>query len=154
MNQEHTIHCKLQLDNVATMSPNQIQPCTCYDEDACNNGVWEEWTPCDGDCKQTRTRNRGASLEETEPRDCPGLCFLEVEQDINDELENVPIKGSNKFWHPRIMNGVQAYGGSLPYIARLTFQTFDEFHSDTQAGFTIFCVNKHEKLHSWVQILL
>ena len=116
-------------------APDEIENCTCYDEDACNNGVWEDWTPCDGNCKQTRTRNRGASLEQTVPRDCPDLCFLEVANDFNQTLENVPIKGEKKFWHHRVANGVQAYGGSLPYIARLTFQKFDEFHSDTQAGF-------------------
>ena len=35
----------------------------------------------------------------------------------------------------RLMNGSSAYPGSLPYIVRLTFQSFDQFHSDTQAGF-------------------
>ena len=142
MDQEHTIHCKLKLDNVASITPESIKPCTCYDEDACNNGVWEEWTACDGSCEQTRTRNRGASREQVEIRDCRklGLCFLEVENDIDVELERVSIKNGAKFWTQRIMNRFQAYGGSLPYIARLTFQKFDEFHSDTQAGFQYLTV--------------
>ena len=136
MDQEHTIHCKLKLDNVASITPESIQPCTCYDEDACNNGIWSEWSECDGQCEQFRIRNEGGSRQEIQPRDCRtmGLCFFDVKNEIDNELENVSIKGDSKFWHSRILNGFQAHGGSLPYIVRLTFQEFDEFHSDTQAG--------------------
>ena len=33
------------------------------------------------------------------------------------------------------MNGSSVYPGSLPYVVRLTFQSFDQYHSDSQAGF-------------------
>ena len=36
----------------------------------------------------------------------------------------------------RLTNGSTSYPGSLPYIVRLTFQTFDQYHSDSQAYFT------------------
>ena len=63
-------------------------------------------------------------------------CFLDVENEIDDTLNHVSIKGANKFLDQTIMNGEKMDDGSLPYIVRLTLQDFDEFHSDTQAGFS------------------
>ena len=64
-----------------------------------------------------------------------GLCYLDVEDEIDDTLNHVSIKGANKFWDQQIMNDEEIDDGILPYIVRLTLQDFDEFHSDTQAGF-------------------
>ena len=136
MDQEHDIHCELMLDIVPKVAES-IPNCTCYDEDACNNGVWSSWSNCDGTCKQMRIRNEGASGEETEERVCPGLCFLEVSDDIDTELETCSIKNGRSFWndqqpHKRLLNGISAYEGSLPYVVRLTSQTLKQFNSDSQ----------------------
>ena len=76
-----------------------------------------------------------------------GLCYLDVEDEIDDTLNHVSIKGVNKFWDQKITNDTEIDDGLLPYIVRLTLQDFDEFHSDTQAGFykkmiTIFETSK------------
>ena len=64
-----------------------------------------------------------------------GLCYLDVENEIDDTLDHISIKGANKFLDQTIINDEEMDDGSLPYIVRLTLQDFDEFHSDTQAGF-------------------
>ena len=136
MDQEHDIHCELELD-VVPRTDEPVPNCTCYDEDSCNNGVWSAWSECDGNCKQWRIRNEGASGEKIEEQTCPGLCFLEVSDDIDTELETCSIQNGRSFWsnqqpNNRIMNGKSAYEGTLPYVVRLTFQTFDQFYSDSQ----------------------
>ena len=60
---------------------------------------------------------------------------MDVENEIDDTLNHISIKGANKFWDQEIMNDEEIDDGSLPYIVRLTLQEFDEFHSDTQASF-------------------
>ena len=136
MDQEHDIHCELLLD-VVPKATETISNCTCYDEESCNNGVWSAWSECDGTCKRRRVRNEGASGEETEEEKCPGLCYLEVSNNIDTELETCSIQNGRSFWsdqqpHKRIMNGASAFEGTLPYVVRLTFQTFDQFYSDSQ----------------------
>ena len=136
MDQEHDIHCELKLEK-APKSKESVPNCSCYDEDSCNNGVWSAWSMCDGACKQMRIRNEDASKEETEERTCIDLCFLDVSDDIDKELETCSIENGRSFWsnqqpHKRIMNGVSVYEGSLPYVVRLTFQTLNQFHSDSQ----------------------
>ena len=64
-----------------------------------------------------------------------GLCYLDVEDEIDETLNHVSIKGANKFWDQTIINDEEKDDGIFPYIVRLTLQDFDEFHSDTQAGF-------------------
>ena len=65
-----------------------------------------------------------------------GLCYLDVENEIDDTLDHISIKSANKFLDQTIINDEEMDDGSLPYIVRLTLQDFDEFHSDTQAGFS------------------
>ena len=60
---------------------------------------------------------------------------MDVENEIDDTLNHISIKGANKFWNETIMDDDEMDDGSLPYIVRLTLQEFDEFHSDTQASF-------------------
>ena len=68
IDQDHTIDCKIRLQNVA-FDPNKIKDCTCYHEDQCKNGIWEAWSECDGSCFQSRIRRRDEN-EEKEERDC------------------------------------------------------------------------------------
>ena len=133
------------------MKPGEIPTCTCFSNESCDSGAWSYWSSCDGSCKQTRTRNRDETDEETESRDCQNLCFFDVEDDIDDELNTCSIQNNRSKRHAfnaiasqqmtsrkmtsRLMNGSSTYPGSLPYVVRLTFQSFDQFHSDTQAGF-------------------
>ena len=37
-----------------------------------------------------------------------------------------------------MFNGKTVFAGSLSYVVRLTFQSFDQFHSDSQAPFQLF----------------
>ena len=67
--------------------PENIQTCTCYNNESCDSGAWSYWSNCDGNCKQTRIRNQGETDEATESRDCQNLCFLNVEDDIDEELK-------------------------------------------------------------------
>ena len=133
------------------MKPDEIPNCTCFSNESCDSGAWSYWSSCDGGCKQTRIRNKDETDEETESRDCQNLCFFDVEDDIDDELNTCSIQNNRSKRHAfnaiesqqvtsrkmtsRLMNGSTAYPGSLPYVVRLTFQSFDQFHSDTQAGF-------------------
>ena len=148
----YQIHCRLQLENApSTVEPDEIPNCTCYNNESCDSGAWSYWSNCDGNCKQTRIRNKDQTDEETESRDCQNLCFYDVEDDVDEELNTCSIQSGRSKRHAfnakaspqmtsgkktsRLMNGSSAYPGSLPYVVRLTFQSFDQFHSDTQAGF-------------------
>ena len=37
----------------------------------------------------------------------------------------------------RLVGGTTAVSGAYPYVVRLAFQNFDQFHSDSQARFQI-----------------
>ena len=61
-----------------------------------------------------RIRNEAASKEETDERTCIDLCFLNVSDDIYEELETCSIENGRSFWndqqpHKRIMNDVSVY---------------------------------------------
>ena len=148
----YQIECKLRLASAASpVKPDEIPNCSCFSDESCDGAAWSYWSSCDGSCKQTRTRNKDDTDEKTESRDCQNLCFFDVEDDIDDELKTCSIQNSRSKRHAfkemtsqqktslkrtsRLMNGSSAYPGSLPYVVRLTFQSFDQFHSDTQAGF-------------------
>ena len=88
-------------------------------------------------------RNQNESNEETEERDCQNLCFFDVTNDIDTELGMCSVKKSRtrrrisetfKTEQPskRLMGGKTVFSGSLSYVVRLTFQTFDQYHSDSQ----------------------
>ena len=139
IDQRHQIHCRLHLTTEETII-GSIQNCTCYSNESCDSGAWSYWSDCDGDCKQTRIRNKDEADEETESRDCQGLCFFNVNDDIDENLKTCPIDNNRSRRDipkqiARLSNGSTAYPGSLPYVVRLTFQTFDQFHSDSQACF-------------------
>ena len=66
--------------------------------------------------------------------------FFNVGDDIDEDLRTCSIdnnRSKRDISKPisRLSNGSSAYPGSLPYVVRLTFQTFDQFHSDSQACF-------------------
>ena len=81
------------------------------------------------------------SNEETDERDCTQLCFFDVPNDINLELTTCSINQSrnkrNILEQPikRLVGGNTALTGAFSYVVRLTFQNFDQFHSDSQACF-------------------
>ena len=141
IDQRHQIQCTLKLTSEApAIDHTAIPECECYSYETCDTAAWSYWSECDGNCKQTRVRNKNASDEETQSRDCLGLCFFDVQNDIDENLKTCSIKNSrSKRDSPkaisRLMNGSSVYPGSLPYVIRLTFQSFDEYHSDSQAGF-------------------
>ena len=139
IDQRHQIRCRLKLTTEETIT-SSIQNCTCYSNESCDSGAWSYWSDCDGNCKQARIRNKDEADEETESRDCQGLCFVNVNDDINENLQTCSINNKRSrrdIQKPisRLSNGSTAYPGSLPYVVRLTFQTFDQFHSDSQARF-------------------
>ena len=86
-------------------------------------------------------RTQNGSNQETEQRDCPFLCFYDVENDIDLELTTCSLNRGktkrNNLGRPiqRLVGGKTAFTGALPYVVRLTFQSFDQFHSDSQACF-------------------
>ena len=85
-------------------------------------------------------RNKDEADEQSQSRDCQGLCFFNVEDDIDDKLKTCSIiknRSKRDISKPiaRLSNGSTAYPGSLPYVVRLIFQKFDQFHSDSQACF-------------------
>ena len=91
--------------------PENIQNCTCYNNESCDSGAWSYWSNCDGKCKQTRIRNQGETDEATESRDCQNLCFLDVEDDIDEELKegfildgltSIPISIMFNFQHSKM----------------------------------------------------
>ena len=93
-------------------------------------------------------RNQNESSEETEERDCKSLCFFDVTNDIDTELEMCSIKKSRtrrrisefQTEQPlkRLMGGKTVFSGALSYVVRLTFQSFDQYHSDSQDSFEYF----------------
>ena len=96
-------------------------------------------------------RNENESNEETEERDCQNLCFFDVTNDIDAELEMCSLKKSRtrrrisetfKTEQPskRLIGGKTVFSGSLSYVVRLTFQTFDQYHSDSQDLFRHFFI--------------
>ena len=95
-------------------------------------------------------RNQNESNEETEERDCKNLCFFDVTNDIDTELEMCSVKKSRtrrgisdfQTEQPlkRLMGGKTVFSGSLSYVVRLTFQTFDQYHSDSQDLFRHFFI--------------
>ena len=124
----------------STVDPAAIPKCKCHSNESCDSGAWSYWSTCDGNCKQTRIRNEGALVEETESRDCQGLCFFSVGDDIDEDLKTCSIQNSRSKRNAskaasRLINGSSVYPGTLPYVVRLTFQSFDQYHSDAQAGF-------------------
>jgi len=139
IDQRHQIHCELTLATEQTITA-PIQNCTCHSNESCDSGAWSYWSDCDGNCKQTRIRNKDESDEEIQSRDCQGLCFFNAEDDIDEDLKTCSIDNNRTkrdISKPifRLSNGSSAYPGSLPYVVRLTFQTFDQFNSDSQACF-------------------
>ena len=139
IDQRHQIHCELTVATEQTIS-SSIQNCTCYSNESCDSGAWSYWSDCDGNCKQTRMRNKDEADEQSQSRDCQGLCFFNVEDDIDDKLKTCSIiknRSKRDISKPiaRLSNGSTAYPGSLPYVVRLIFQKFDQFHSDSQACF-------------------
>ena len=68
-----------------------IPDCTCYNNETCDSSAWSYWSKCDGNCKQTRIRNKDAPEEETESRDCQSLCFFDVSDDIDENLKTCSI---------------------------------------------------------------
>ena len=87
-------------------------------------------------------RNQNESNEETEERDCKRLCFFDVTNDIDTELGMCSIqqrrtrRRTSEFQTEqplkRLMGGKTVFSGSLSYVVRLTFQSFDQYHSDSQ----------------------
>ena len=137
IDQRHKIHCKLGLENTLDISKDDLPNCTCFDSATCDSSSWSYWSKCDGNCKQTRVRNANDPDEETEYRDCRELCFFDVENDIDEGLQlcSFTENRSKRDQNSRLLGGSLAYPGSFPYVVRLAFQTFDQFHSDTQAWF-------------------
>ena len=98
-------------------------------------------------------RNQNESNEETEERDCKNLCFFDVTNDIDTELEMCSVKKSRtrrrisefQTEQPlkRLIGGKTVFSGSLSYVVRLTFQSFDQYHSDSQELFQIFFPFRH-----------
>ena len=43
----------------------------------------------------------------------------------------------------RLIGGTTAFTGSLPYVVRLAFQTFNQFHSDSQVWSQLECILIH-----------
>ena len=145
IDQKHLIQCTLKLtSSPSKMSPDTIPKCKCFSNESCDSRSWSYWSNCDGECKQTRIRNKNDPEEKVESRDCQSFCFFDVKDDIDEDLKTCSILNSRSQRDvltrtPRLMNGSTVYPGSLPYVVRLTFQGFDQYHSDTQAG-----LSKHE----------
>ena len=89
----------------------------------------------------TLKRTQDGSTEETDERDCAELCFFDVPNDINLELTTCSINQSRNKRDiqgkpiNRLVGGNTALTGAFPYVVRLAFQSFDQFHSDSQACF-------------------
>ena len=143
IDQRHKIHCRLGLDTTQTITKDDIQNCTCFNNETCDSASWSYWSKCDGNCKQTRKRNNGSD-EETESRECRELCFFDVKDVIDEDLKTCSIfknrskrdisLNSRLLKKSRLFGGSSVFPGSLPYVVRLTFQSFDQFHSDAQDG--------------------
>ena len=82
--------------------------------------------------------NQDGSNQESEERECQKLCFHDVSNDIDLELKTCSINKSRskrsiqEHLMKRLIGGTTSFTGSFPYVVRLTFQTFDQFHSDSQ----------------------
>ena len=88
----------------------------------------------------TSERTNDESNQETEERDCPKLCFFDVPNDINLELATCSIhqnRNRRTVQQPtkRLVGGNTALTGAFPYVVRMAFQSFDQFHSDSQECF-------------------
>jgi len=83
-------------------------------------------------------RNQGESNQENGERECPKLCFHDVPNDIDLELTTCSINDNrskrNILEQPlkRLIGGTTTFTGAFPYVVRLAFQTFDQYHSDSQ----------------------
>ena len=88
-------------------------------------------------------RTQDGSTEETDERDCPELCFFDVPNDINLELTTCSINQSRNKRDvqrkptKRLIGGNTALTGAFPFVVRLAFQNFDQYHSDSQEYFRI-----------------
>ena len=99
-------------------------------------------------------RTPAGSNQETEDRDCPKLCFFDVPHDMNLELSACPInqgRDRRESAHPqkptqRLVGGNTALTGAFPYVVRLAFQNFDQFHSDSQENFQSMVIHKAKGL--------
>ena len=82
---------------------------------------WSEWSKCDADCKQTRKRTK----YESEIRDCKGVCFKNVADNIDESLKMCKfddIRQKRNFEaETRIMGGQEVISGSMPYVVKLDF---------------------------------
>ena len=82
--------------------------------------------------------NQDGSNQESEKRECPKLCFHDVLNDIDLELTTCSINNGRSKRNiqeqsmKRLIGGTTTFAGSFPYVVRLAFQTFDQFHSDSQ----------------------
>ena len=89
----------------------------------------------------TLERTQDDSTEVTDERDCPQLCFFDVPNDINLELKTCSIdqnrsrRDIQEQPSKRLVGGNTAITGAFPYVVRLAFQNFDQFHSDSQENF-------------------
>ena len=87
----------------------------------------------------TLKRTQDDSTEVTDDRDCPQLCFFDVPNDINLELKTCSIDQNRRDIQEqpskRLIDGNTAITGAFPYVVRLAFQNFDQFHSDSQENF-------------------
>ena len=89
----------------------------------------------------TLQRTQDDSTEVTDDRDCPQLCFFDVPNDINLELitcsidQNRSKRDTREQPSKRLIGGNTALTGAFPYVVRLAFQSFDQFHSDSQENF-------------------
>ena len=145
IDQRHQIHCTLGLDDAQTISKDDIKECNCYNAETCDSASWSYWSKCDGNCKQTRKRYANDPNEKTENRDCPQLCFFDVENEIDDSLKICSINNnrSKRDQNSRLLGGTSAYQGSYRYVVRLNFQNFDQFHSDSQENFQNMFLHVH-----------
>ena len=100
----------------------------------------------------TLQRIQDGSTEETDERDCPDLCFFDVPNDINLELDTCSINQSRnkrdiqRHATKRLIGGNTALTGAFPYVVRLAFQNFDQYHSDSQECFRILILEQNRVL--------
>ena len=91
-------------------------------------------------------RNQDGSNQESEERECPKLCFHDVSNDIDLELTTCSINTGRSKRNikeqamKRLIGGTTTFAGSFPYVVRLAFQTFDQFHSDSQVWSQLDCI--------------
>ena len=87
--------------------------------------IWTEWSKCDLDCKQVRTRSR----YESEMRECKGVCFKPTADIIDESLRTCSVGQERKKRdvqpQQRIMGGQDIVQGTMPYVAKLEFDQND-----------------------------